>query len=157
MNCWRLIAHHKGPEEALEEYRRRGIIALGWGAIGHLRALQPDSPAAIRRALLNITGYVRPQCATAGGQCLWDFYHEMQVGDLIVLSLGKHGGVQRDVAEVKGEYEWIPTPVFPGPSLFDNDYHHIRRVEWKPDCNGLVLWASRCPPPPYYRALIRLR
>ena len=157
MNYWRLVTHDRNPGVALEEYRRRGIIALGWGAVGHLQALQPDGPAAIRRVLLNIPGYVNPQSATSGGQCLWDFYHEMHVGDLVVLSLGKDGGVQRDVVEVTEEYEWIPTPVFPGDDLSENDYHHIHRVKWSPDLDGRKLWESRRPLPPWYRALIRLR
>jgi len=157
MNYWRLVTHHREPQLALEEYRRREIIALGWGAVGHLWAMQPNGPTAIRRALSNIPAYVSPQSTTAGGQCLWDFYHEMHEGDLVVLSLGKNDGIQQDVVEVTGEYEWIPTPVLPGLSLPENDYHHIHKVRWRPDLDGLALWASRRPPPPWNRALIRLR
>lgn len=157
MNYWRLVTHHRNPAVALVEYQQRGMIALGWGAVGDLRAWQPGGPATIRRALLNIPGYVSSQSATSGGQCLWGFYHEMHKGDLIVLALGKHGGVQPDVVEVTKEYEWIPTPVFPGNDLSENDYHHIHRVKWRPDLDGRGLWQSRRPPLPWYRALIRLR
>ena len=156
MNYWRLITHHRDPKRALIEYRQRGIIALGWGLVGDLRAWQPSNPAAIRRAIRNIPRYLEPQTATLGGQCLWDFYHEMHKGDLVVLSLGKCGGTQRDVVEVTEEYEWIPTPVFPGNDISENDYHHIHKVK-RTDQDGVALWKQRRPPKPWYAALMRLR
>jgi predicted Mrr-cat superfamily restriction endonuclease len=143
MNYWRLVTHHQDPAAALAEYQQRGIIALGWGAVGDLRAWHPGDPDTIRRAIQNIPGYVTSQSATSGGECLWYFYHEMHTGDLVVLSLGEHGGVQRDVAEVTEEYEWIPTPVFLGNNLSENDYHHIHRVQWRPDLDGREIWRSR--------------
>jgi predicted Mrr-cat superfamily restriction endonuclease len=101
----------------------------------------------------NLAPFKHAATATSGGQCLWYFYHEMQVGDLVVLSLGQNKGIQRDVVEITEDYEWIPTPLFPGNSFLDNDYHHIR----KSDLDGLAIWASRHPNPPWNRALIPLR
>lgn len=156
MNYWRLVTHHEHPQLALDEYRHRSIIALGWGAIGHLAAMQANGPNPIRRALLNIPDYVSPRRARSAAECLWDFYQEMQQGDLVVLSLGESGGIQHDVVEVIGGYEWVPTPVFPGPNLLENDYHHVRRVRWRSDLDGVRVWASRSHSGDIYKALIRL-
>ena len=155
MNYWRLVTHDRNPELALEEYRRRNLIALGWGPVGHLSAWQPDSHETIQTAIQNIPNFVSPASAVSGGQCLWYFYHEMQVGDLVILSIGQ--GPLQDVVEVTGNYEWIPTPVFPGGDLFQNDYHHIRRVRWRTDLDGRQLWNTLNPPPFTRRALIQLQ
>ena len=149
MAIWRLVTHHERPEEALQAYKRglpgKGqFVALGWGATGDLLALRPANSCVIQRTILNANdrypSYATLQSAISGGRCLWAFYNEMQLGDLVILSIGK--GPLQDVCEVMGTYEWLPTPVFPG-TYPNSDYQHIRRVKWRQDLDGTVIWRQR--------------
>ena len=38
MNVWQLITHHEDKDAALLWSRQNGRIAIGWGAIGNIRA-----------------------------------------------------------------------------------------------------------------------
>jgi hypothetical protein len=163
MKTWRLITHHQThlKQQAFERYWQGGFIALGWGAIGDLRELQPLNRAQIQRNIGNVNqaipNYASPASAVSGGWCLWGLYYEMQIGDLVILGLGN--GPLQNVVEVTGDYEWIPQPVFPG-ALPDADYQHIRRVKQRPDLNGRLLWEQHDgrPAPGWFirRALIQL-
>lgn len=133
MNIWRMVTHHINPQHLLEVYRNSSNIALGWGQVGDLRVLRPNSDSDIRKSIIDTYKETLPvQSAVSGGRCLWAFYHEMKIGDLVIMSVGK--GPEGSVAEIKGDYKWISTPV-------DNDdYHHIRRVIWRYDLDGGNIW-----------------
>jgi predicted Mrr-cat superfamily restriction endonuclease len=45
-------------------------------------------------------------CNNLAAPCLWKFYHEIQIGDLVILSTGD-GGRRRAVMEVTGNYEYV--------------------------------------------------
>ena len=66
-----------------------------------------------------------------GGSSLWDFYSNMQSGDLVVLSASKPRVL---VVEVEGEYEWA------SESPFEGDYQHQRRVIIRRDLSPEDIW-----------------
>ena len=49
MRVWRLIAHHKHPDTAINWFRTSSRVAIGWGRIGDLRHLQ--GPEEIRERI----------------------------------------------------------------------------------------------------------
>ena len=66
-----------------------------------------------------------------GGSSLWDFYSNVKVGDLVVLSADKPRVL---VVEVRGDYEWTRK------SPFEGDYQHQRRVIVRRDLSPDDIW-----------------
>lgn len=131
MKIWRLIAHHATPDLAVTWSIESGRIAVGWAEIGDLRKLRcqnaRDISARIRVA------YPEDTNAHTGGPSLWNFFSEMEIGDLVIISAG---GRRYHVAEVTGPYIWVSAA-----DSFDSDYLHQRAAviaEDDPD----ALWAS---------------
>lgn len=93
MNVWRLITHHEDKEAALFWTRQNSRIAIGWGAIGHIRERGYDSAADIASAIR--TAYRNLDNSHLGGASLWDFYIPMQNGDLVILSANKPSRTSR--------------------------------------------------------------
>lgn len=158
MAIWRLVTHHQSclKQEALSRYWNEEFIALGWGPIGDLNALRPINRTQIETAIRQIPDYATAASARSGGWCLWGLYHEMQVGDLVILSLGR--GPEKEVVEVAGDYYWQPEPVFVGSC--HGDYQHIRPVRRCCCKDGRSLWEQHAGKPALgwfiRRALIRL-
>lgn len=74
--------------------------------------------------------YAELDNAHLGGPSLWRFYHEMSIGDLVILSDGRS---RRVVMRVTGPYEWTQNSL-PAPG----DYYHQRSAELSDeDPNGL--------------------
>ena len=120
-NVWRLIAHHENSVDVVPLIRREGRVWMGWHEAGDLRVNPYGSPKEITRTLQHeLPTRSSSNCAN-GGVCLWRFYHDMQPGDLVIVS-SKRG--RELVVEVVGPYEWLPEP---GPPLTP-DYRHSRRV-----------------------------
>lgn len=102
VNVWRLVAHHQDPERAIQWSRRHERIAIGWDDIGDIEQQGYQSAAEIGAAIR--TAYPGISNSGLGGPSLWNFYAEVQRGDLVILSSGK-GRVA--VFEVEGEYEYV--------------------------------------------------
>ena len=101
MNVWRLITHHEDKDAALFWTRQNSRIASGWGAIGDIRDRGYGSVADITSAIR--TEYPALDNSHLGGAGLWDFYAQIQNGDLVILSANKPRVL---VVEVEGDYEW---------------------------------------------------
>lgn len=121
MNVWRLITHHREPDDALRWIRDNERVAIGWGAIGDIGARGYTSPADVSAAILE--NYPDATNAAAGGPVLWNFFQEVRKGDLVILSASKP---RVAVVEVMGDYEWTSDT-----SDFGN-YQHQRRVREAP-------------------------
>ncbi len=124
MNIWRLITHHEQPEEVVQWSREKGRIAIGWGLVGDLSLY--SSPKEIADAIKQF--HPKRDNAGLGGPSLWHFYHDMQIGDLVILSTGKNGG-RRLVMRVQGPYEYVrkeeERPLYKA-YRDDPSYHHQR-------------------------------
>ncbi len=117
MNVWRLITHHEDKDAALFWTRQNGRIAFGWGNIGDIRIRNYESKEEIAAAI-KVT-YPQLRNSGSGGISLWDFYSNMVLGDLVVLSASKPREL---VVEVQGQYEWQEQAPLEG------DYYHQRGV-----------------------------
>jgi 5-methylcytosine-specific restriction protein B len=99
-----------------DQFHKENIIALGWGYLGDLDNY--DSKESVERKMIEQRADgVRP---TNDTKAVWDFYHEIQVGDIIYVKEGIKKILARGV--VMGEY------------YFDNEasgYKHRRKVEWQ--------------------------
>ena len=119
-NVWRLIAHHVDPTGIVDVIRKTEQIRIGWGDIGDLRQSPYRSAREISRAIWEV--YPGLTNFRFGGASLWRFYHEMQIGDLVIIS-SKQG--RQLVVEVTGPYQWQAAP---GPAPLTADYQHFRTV-----------------------------
>ena len=129
MNIYRMIVHHTDKPAAMEWTRKNRRIAIGWGKSGDLA--QYDSKAEIKGALK--AQYPPPirNNFGSGSESLWSFCHDVQIGDLIILS----GDKSRElVVEVVGDYEFVA-----GASPLFGEYNHQRQIEITP-YSGDRLW-----------------
>lgn len=133
MNVWRLITHHKDKDRALLWARQNGRIAIGWGAIGDIRRQGYRSDKEISAAIQR--EYPQLNNAALGGPSLWQFYAEVQKGDLVILSADKPRVLVVEVDLENGDYEW--TDEIQGPS---EEYYHQRRVLMRRDQDANDLW-----------------
>ena len=98
-----------------DEFRERGIIAIGWNELGDLRNYQ--SKDEITQALK----------ATYGGEgskkndtcCLWDFANSIKPGDVVYAKKGQSIVLGRGIVEEGYEFD---------PSF--GNYPHIHSVKW---------------------------
>jgi hypothetical protein len=101
MTVWRLNAHPSDAGRTARWFTRDCLVAMGWGDVGDLRRASPSSSTSIatmiRKADPDSTD------SQLGGQALWCFFHDMVVGDLVLVS----DGANRDVVmRIDGDYEW---------------------------------------------------
>lgn len=140
MNTWRLVTNNVDPEDALRRYLQDGFIALGWGLVGDLRVLRPSSASEIGEAIRRVAEYAPLNNSGQGGRCLWGFYDQMKIGDLVILSIGQ--GPLRHVIEVTGDYDYWNDRHVPAPP---GDYYHCRVVKHRGDLDGRNLWTGPAP------------
>jgi len=129
MRVWRLITHHADKDHALFWTKQKSRIAIGWGAIGDIGKKGYESARDITSAIK--ISYPDLDNSHLGGASLWDFYEQMQNGDLVILSADKPRVL---VAEVDGDYEWTEE------SPFEGDYQHQRRVIIRRDLGPEEIW-----------------
>ena len=144
MNVWRMITHHKDRPGAIAWTKQNGRIAIGWGRTGDIRKYH--SEAEIKAAIRDC--YPQLRNAHFGAPSLWDFCHEIQIGDLVILA----GRNPRElVVKITGNYEFVAEEV---PIL--GDYQNQRSVEIM-QLDGNELWhqAGKAPGQPVYRTLIK--
>ncbi|WP_175618877.1 AAA family ATPase [Virgibacillus halodenitrificans] len=98
-----------------DQFHAQNMIALGWDYLGDLKNY--DSKEAVERKITEQRADgVRP---VNDSKAVWDFYSEMQTGDIVYVKEGIKRILARGV--VTGDY------------YFDNEaleYKHRRRVEW---------------------------
>jgi len=129
MNVWRLITHHEIANEALQWYRDNECICIGWEAVGNIHEKGYQNAAAIGAVISE--AYPTLNNAAMGGPSLWNFYHYMKIGDLVIL---RHDDINRAVVEIRGNYDWKQDSE-DGNGPLDR-YPHMRRVKFtthKPD------------------------
>ncbi len=131
MNVYRLIVHHTDKPAAMQWTRDNRRIALGWGKVGDVAAY--ESKAEIRSALKS--SYPPPirNNFASGSQSLWSFCHDLQIGDLVILSGDK---ARELVVEITGDYGFIA-----GESPLFGEYNHQRPIEIT-DYDGDKLWRA---------------
>lgn len=103
MAIWRLIAHHEDATGAVEEMKHRNRIAIGWSRAGDLSKSDVSGPSDIA-ALISRTHHPIEN-AHLGGPSLWNLYHHMQEGDLVILNAN---GRRVCVFEIVGPYIFEP-------------------------------------------------
>jgi len=119
-NVWRLIAAHNSDATGVVNLiRKTGQIRIGWGDTGDLS----QSPCRSARDVSHAIWVAYPGSTNfrLGGSSLWRFYHEMQIGDSVVVS-SKRG--KQLTVEITGPYQWRPDP----PPPLTPDYRHCRTV-----------------------------
>ena len=131
MNIYRLIVHHTDKPASMQWTRANRRIAIGWGKVGDVTQYQ--TKAEIKSALA--AHYPPPirNNFTSGSQSLWSFCHDVQIGDLIILS-GDQG--RELVIEVAGDYEFVA-----GDSPLYGEYNHQRKIEIT-QYDGDKLWRA---------------
>ena len=123
MNIWRLIPYHvrdRAPELA-EWSRKNGVLAIGWGQMGELEQYSVRSETQMKRLVADNHPDYPTNSKVNGGRSLWRFYHEMQVGDLVIVSAS---GSRRQTMRVTGEYYFVPL----GEDT-SHYYEHRRKAE----------------------------
>ncbi len=83
-SVWRLIAHHSDSAGVVDLIRKTGQIRIGWGDTGDLSQSPYRSARDVSHAIW--LAYPGSTNFRLGGSSLWRFYHEMQIGDLVVVS-----------------------------------------------------------------------
>lgn len=101
MVIWRLIAHHEDADGAIKEMKVRNRIAIGWTEIGDLSTVKVSGPSDIAVLISKAYHPIPIENSHLGGPSLWNFYHHMQVGDLVILNAN---GKRVCVFEVIGPY-----------------------------------------------------
>lgn len=105
MTIWRLIAHHEDAAVAIEEMKHRNRIAIGWSRTGDLSKSGVSKPSDIS-ALISQTHHPIEN-SHLGGPSLWNLYHHMQEGDLVIVNAN---GKRVCVFEVLGPYIYEAGP-----------------------------------------------
>ena len=131
MTIWRMIVHHTDKPAAIEWTRKNRRIAIGWGDIGDVAAY--GAKADIKNAIKTRYLPPHPNNGGSGSESLWSFCHDVQIGDLVILS----GDKSRElVVEVTGDYEYVEAK----PPLF-GEYNNQRKIEVT-EYDGNTLWEA---------------
>ena len=134
MNIWRLITHHEISDEALVWYRKNHCVCIGWHDVGNIQQRGYQASVEIGEVIRCV--YPTLRNSATGGPTLWNFYHRVKVGDLILL---RHDGVNRAVAKVTGNYSWKQDSKNGNDPL--DGYPHLRSVKFISE-NPQKLWDS---------------
>src|SRR5260370_19305301 len=116
---WRLIPHDDDwtlgniQQVALDWSIKNGRLHIGWGQIGDMKSKLFKSPEAITEAIKEAIRGEKNQSARHGGLSLFDFYYNMEKGDLVILNNGIGPQV---VMEVTGDYEFATESHSPSAS-----------------------------------------
>lgn len=99
MNIWRLIAHHRDSDEAIEIMKSTHRVAIGWPKIGDLQIAKPTASSDISELIKN--SHPQNDNSHLGGPSLWRFYDTTKEGDMVIVNAG---GKRRCVFEIIGPY-----------------------------------------------------
>ena len=111
-----------------DEFYEKGIMALGWDAIGDFRNIGTIDE--FRRALKDDSHPEKDQGQNA--RMCFDFVHSIQLGDVIYAKRGREAFVGRGI--VTGEYEFHPDKA---------EFRSVRRVRWT--ARGEWAWPDLLP------------
>jgi 5-methylcytosine-specific restriction enzyme B len=103
-----------GAEE-WEEFRLKGIMAIGWDELGDLSNFKTDEEISQKLQKL------RPndKFPTMDTLACWEFVHDIKIGDVIFVNQGRDKIVGYGVVE--GDYEFADERPY---------YKHVRKVKW---------------------------
>lgn len=128
-NVWLLSPGEVG--RYWNEFREGNFIAIGWGELGDLskynnvESLQIDLekkyPKQSETYNAPNSNKTSKQPFTARG--LYNFYKEMNPGDLVFIKKGIKTLV--GIGVIKSDYEFLKDSIIP-----KEDYNHIRKIEW---------------------------
>lgn len=118
-NVWRLVAYHESTlaAKAAAEMLSRGVVAIGWSDVGDLASSPPSGPDEVGRRIR--ASYPDLDNVAQGGPSLWRFFHELEVGDLVIVAAASK---RVAVVEVIGDY------YFAGTAGGVAGYAHLRSV-----------------------------
>lgn len=99
-----------------EEFYSKGIMAIGWGAIGDLMAFESkdEMKQKMKECIDPSLSYKNAAHAT------WQFSREMKIGDIIIVKKGMHQIVGK--GEVISDYYY--------DEKASDDYNNVRKVKW---------------------------
>lgn len=95
------MAHSKNSEAALEKMKERGRLAIGWTGTGDLRNLEISNAVELNSWISETRSNKGIQ--NTGGPSLWNLYHEMKIGDFVIVN---SQGKRQCVFEVTGDYQF---------------------------------------------------
>lgn len=99
-----------------ENFYAEGIMAIGWGQIGDLKAF--DSKDAMKTKMKEILGTSLSYKNAA--HTTWQFANNMKVGDVVFVKKGRYQLVGRGIVTSDYEYD----------GERDDEYGNIRKVNW---------------------------
>lgn len=99
-----------------EEFYNAGIMAIGWGEIGDLKAFETKGDIKIKMKEI----FASNLSYTHAAHATWQFANEMKIGDIIFVKNGRQQIVGRGV--VASDYEFDPER--------KDEYGNIRKVNW---------------------------
>lgn len=99
-----------------DEFRSRGIMAIGWGEIGDLNAF--DSKDAIKQKMKEVFDSTKTYKNAA--HAVWQFLKEMKPGDIVFVKKGLHSIVGRGIVQSDYEYD----------AEREDEFRHVRQVNW---------------------------
>lgn len=99
-----------------DEFYKAGIMAIGWGKIGDLKAFatKDEMKAKMKEVFDPSLSYKNAAHAT------WQFANEMKIGDVIFVKKGMHQIIGRGVVTSDYLYD----------SMRTDEYGNVRNVEW---------------------------
>ena len=114
-NYWLYHTGYRGRK--WDKYYKKGIIGIGWGVVGDLTKYSDKKQIVkeFQRVNHDRSKYTNNSLA------LWQFANEIKPGDVVI--------AKRGLNEILG-YGIVKSDYFYDKS-FDNEHHHIRRVDWK--------------------------
>ncbi len=96
------------------ECQQEGVMLLGWDAIGDFS--QYDSRMSVNAKLKEVYNAENP---INDGLAVWQFYKDMQIGDIVYAKKGTYQIIGRGIVE--GEYEYDDTR---------DEFKNVRRIRW---------------------------
>lgn len=99
-----------------DEFRTRGIMAIGWGEIGDLNEFV--SKDEIKQKMKACFGEGKSYKNAA--HAVWQFLHEMKPGDIVFVKKGMYSIVGRGVVQSDYEYE----------ADREDEFRNVRQVNW---------------------------
>lgn len=99
-----------------DEFRTRGIMAIGWGEIGDLNEFA--SKDEIKQKMKACFGEGKSYKNAA--HAVWQFLHEMKPGDIVFVKKGMYSIVGRGVVQSDYEYE----------ADREDEFRNVRQVNW---------------------------
>jgi len=127
MNVWRVIAgyDHDYQEAVLAEFRKRQIIALGWGLIGDMRNFVVVNYDTIYRRISTQYKGSRLASPGIGAPCLNALFNEMKHGDRVIIATQRGREAVVTIDDDLYEYQ-EQNPVY-------DDICHVRKILWTND------------------------